>query len=32
MYSFFIDKKLIAADVVDEKLFIKNFKKYQNLK
>lgn len=28
MYSFFIDKNLIAADTVDENEFITNFKKY----
>jgi len=31
MYSFFIDKNLIAADNVDENEFITNFKKYLDL-
>jgi hypothetical protein len=31
MYSFFIDKNLIAADIVDENEFITNFKKYLDL-
>ena len=28
MYSFFINKNLIAADIADENEFITNFKKY----
>ena len=28
MYSFFINKNLIDADIANEKEFIKNFKKY----
>jgi hypothetical protein len=28
MYSFFIDKNLISADIIDENEFITNFKKY----
>jgi len=28
MYSFFIDKNLISADIADENEFITNFKKY----
>jgi hypothetical protein len=28
MYSFFIDKNLIASDIADENEFITNFKKY----
>ena len=31
MYSFFIDKNLIASDIVDESEFITNFKKYLDL-